>query len=402
MDHIAIIGAGQAGATLVETLRKRGHDGRLTLWGAEDAVPYQRPPLSKAYLLGELERERLHLRPRSFYDELGVELRLGTPVTALDPAARTLTHAGGTERFDAAVLATGSTPNALPPRCTGGLPGTHVIRALSDIDALRPQMAAGRRMLVVGGGYIGLEAAAVARRMGLEVVLVELNVRVLNRVACQATADWFRALHRDHGVDIREGVGLEVLTGDGRIEGARLTDGSTLEVDIVVAGIGAHAETALAQAAGLACDGGIVVDALGRTSAPGVWAAGDCAAFPVGERRVRLESVPNAIDMAQVVAGNLLGDAQAYVPRPWFWSDQYDVKLQIAGLNAGYDEIVVREGSDIPGGRSHWYFAGRRLLAVDAMNDPRAYMVGKRLIEAGRSPDRAAVADAARPVKSLM
>ncbi|CTQ48920.1 NAD(P)/FAD-dependent oxidoreductase [Jannaschia donghaensis] len=398
MDHIAVIGAGQAGATLVETLRKRGYDGRLTLWGSEDVLPYQRPPLSKAYLLGEMERTRLHLRPRTFYDDHDVELRLGTPITALDTGTRTLMHRGGSDTFDAAILATGSTPNALPDRCTGGLLGTHVIRTLADIDALRPQMTPGRRMLVVGGGYIGLEAAAVARKIGLDVVLVELNVRLLNRVACKPTADWFRALHRDHGVDIREGVGLDTLLGDGRIEAARLTDGTEIAVDIVIAGIGAHPETALAEAAGLTLDNGIAVDARGRTSAPGIWAAGDCASFPVGNGRVRLESVPNAIDMAEVVARNVLGGTEAYVPRPWFWSDQYDVKLQIAGLNAGFDDIVVRDGD----GRSHWYYNGDRLLAVDAMNDPRAYMVGKRLIEAGRSPAKSAVADGATPIKSLM
>lgn len=398
MEHIAVIGAGQSGATLVETLRKRGYEGRLSLWGAEDVLPYQRPPLSKAYLLGDIERERLNLRPRSFYDDRSVELHLGTSITALDPAARTLTHADGTETFDAAILATGSTPNILPDRCTGGLPGTHVIRTLADIDRLQPQMVAGKRMLVVGGGYIGLEAAAVARKIGLNVTLVELNVRLLSRVACKPTADWFRALHRDHGVDIREGVGLDTLLGDGRIEGARLTDGTELPVDIVIAGIGAHPETTLAEASGLALDNGIAVDELGRTSAPGIWAAGDCASFPVGGGRIRLESVPNAIEMAEVVAANVLGASDPYVPKPWFWSDQYDVKLQIAGLNDGFDDIVVRNGD----GRSHWYFNGDQLLAVDAMNDPRAYMVGKRMIEGGRSPAKTAVANGDTPIKSLM
>ena len=402
MDHIAVIGAGQAGATLVETLRAEGFGGRLTLWGDEPHLPYQRPPLSKGYLTGAVSRDRLHLRPRSFYDERGVELRLGTRVDALDPDARTFRHPGGTEAFDAAILATGSRANALPDRCTGGLPGVHVIRTLADIDALAPALVEGVRMLVVGGGYIGLEAASVARKAGLAVTLVELNVRLLARVACQPTADWFRTLHRAHGVDIREGVGLDTLTGDGRIEGARLTDGSEIPVDVVVAGIGARPDTALAEAAGLAVENGVAVDALGRTSADGVWAAGDCCSFPWRGRRIRLESVPNAIDQAGAVARNVLGAGTPYDATPWFWSDQYDVKLQIAGLGEGFDAVVARDGSDLEGGRSHWYFAGDRLLAVDAMNAPRAYMVGKRLVEAGRSPDRAAVADAARPVKSLL
>ncbi|SDY28393.1 3-phenylpropionate/trans-cinnamate dioxygenase ferredoxin reductase subunit [Jannaschia faecimaris] len=398
MKHIAVIGAGQAGATLVETLRKSGFAGRLTLWGAEDALPYQRPPLSKAYLLGEMTRDRLHLRPQSFYDDHDVELHLGTRIAELDTEAKTLNHAGGTETFDAAILATGSTPHTLPDRCTGGLPGTHVIRTLADIDRLRPQMIPGKRMLVVGGGYIGLEAAAVARKIGLDVTLVELNTRILGRVACAPTADWFRHLHREHGVDIREGVGLDTLLGEDRIEVARLTDGTEIPADIVIAGIGAYPETSLANAAGLTLDNGIAVDAQGRTSAPCIWAAGDCCSFPVGDLRIRLESVPNAIDMAEVVARNLLGAGEDYHPKPWFWSDQYDVKLQIAGLNTGFDNIVVRDGD----GRSHWYFQGDTLLAVDAMNAPRDYMVGKRLIEAGRSPDRTAVADPDVPIKSLM
>jgi 3-phenylpropionate/trans-cinnamate dioxygenase ferredoxin reductase subunit len=398
MDHIAVIGAGQAGASAVETLRRRGFGGRVTLWGAEPELPYQRPPLSKAYLLGEMARERLALRPREFYEDQRIELRLGTRVEAIDPAAMTLRHAGGDEGFDALILATGSVANALPDRCTGGLAGHHVIRTLADIDGLAPEMRPGRRMLVVGGGYVGLEAAAVARRIGLEVTLVELNARLLGRVACAATADWFRALHRRHGVEIREGVGLDTLLGEGRVRAARLTDGTEIGVDLVIAGIGARPATALAEAAGLGIDGGIAVDGEGRTSAPGVWAAGDCCSFPHRGRRVRLESVPNAIHQAEVVAANVLGAREPYVAKPWFWSDQYDVKLQIAGLNAGFDAVVTREDE----GRSHWYFRGGELLAVDAMNAPRAYMVGKRLIDAGRSPDRAAVADASVPVKSLL
>ena len=399
MEHIAVIGAGQSGATLVETLRKEGYEGRLTLWGAEPHLPYQRPPLSKAYLLGETTRERLQLRPRAFYDERDIELRLGTPIDALDPAARSLTHAGGTEAFDAAILATGSRANTLSERCTTGLPGTHVIRTLADIDALRPALVEGRRMLVVGGGYVGLEAAAVARKKGLEVTLVELNVRLLSRVACAPTANWFRAMHRAHGVDIREGIGLDQLLGDGEIEAARLTDGTEIPVDLVIAGVGARPEIGLAETAGLELDDGIAVDARGRTSAEGVWAVGDCCSFPYGDgRRIRLESVPHAIHHAETVARNVMGAEEDYAAKPWFWSDQYDVKLQIAGLNGGFDDIVVREAE----GRSHWYFAGERLLAVDAMNDPRAYMVGKRLIDAGRTLDRKAVRDPAVPIKSLL
>ena len=402
MEHIAIVGAGQAGATAAETLRRGGFAGRLTLWGEEPEPPYQRPPLSKGYLLGEVARERLHLRPVPFWEEQGVELRLGTRVTAIDPAARTLAHAGGTEAWDALVLATGSVPRRLPAALGGDLGGVHAVRTLADIDAMEPDFAPGAHLLVVGGGYIGLEAAAVARRRGMRVTLLEAAQRLLARVSSPETAAWFAARHRAEGVDIREDARLERLTGEGRVDGAVLSDGARLDVDAVVCGIGIAPDVALADAAGLAIDDGIAVDDRGRTSAPGIWAAGDCCSFPWRGRRIRLESVPHAIHQAEVVARNVLGGDEAYVATPWFWSDQYDVKLQIAGLAHGADRVVVRTGSDIAGGRSHWYFAGPTLLAVDAMNDPRAYMVGKRLIEAGRSPDPAAVADPGVPMKSLL
>ncbi|SFJ75080.1 NAD(P)/FAD-dependent oxidoreductase [Jannaschia pohangensis] len=402
MDHIAVIGAGQAGASCVETLRKDGYEGRITLWGEEPEIPYQRPPLSKAYLLGEMTRDRLHLRPESFYADQRIELRIGTRITAIDAKARTLTHAGGTEAWDALVLATGSTPRRLPAAIGGDLDGVFGVRTLADIDAMEPHFMEGAHLLVVGGGYIGLEAAAVARKRGMNVTLLEAAERLLSRVSCWDTALWFAARHRQEGVEIREKAALERLTGDTRVTGAVLSDGTHLAVGIVVCGIGIEPNTDLAAKAGLAVDNGIVVDALGRTSAPGIWAAGDCCSFPYGDRRIRLESVPHAIEQAQAVARNILGADVPYQAKPWFWSDQYDVKLQIAGLNTGFDHVVVREGSDGHDGRSHWYFAGDTLLAVDAMNDPRAYMVGKRLIEAGRSPDPAQVADASVPIKSLL
>lgn len=398
MDHIAVIGAGQAGATLVETLRKEGFDGRLSLWGEEAELPYQRPPLSKAYLLGEMSRDRLHLRPQAFYDDQRVELHLGTRVEAIDADTRTLTHAGGAEAWDALVLATGSTPNRLPAAIGGTLGNVFCVRALADIDAMEPSFAPGAHLLVVGGGYIGLEAAAVARKRGMRVTLLEAAERLLARVSCEDTAGWFAARHKAEGVDIRLGTQLDHLTGDGTVTGAVLSDGTELQVDAVVAGIGVSPNTGLAKAAGLTLDNGIAVDAMGRSSAAGIWAAGDCCSFPYRGSRLRLESVPNAIEQAQAVARNILGADEPYTAKPWFWSDQYDVKLQIAGLNTGFDTVVVRNADT----RSHWYFRGDTLLAVDAMNDPRAYMVGKRLIEAGRSPDKAAVADPATPIKALM
>ena len=400
MGHIVVVGAGQAGASLVAKLRKDGFDGELTLIGAEPVPPYQRPPLSKGYLLGEMALERLYLRPESFYAEQGVTLRLGQEVTAIDPAERTVTLGDEVLRYDDLVLTTGSEPRRLPAAIGGDLNGVFVVRSLADVDAMAAHVTEGKRALIVGGGYIGLEAAAVAAKRGVQATLVEMADRILQRVAAPETSDYFRALHGGHGVDIREGIGLERLLGETQVNGAVLSDGSALEVDFVVVGVGIAPATALAEAAGLEIDNGIKVDGLGRTSDPHIWAAGDCTSFPHRGRRLRLESVPNAIDQAECVAGNLLGAGKDYVPKPWFWSDQYDVKLQIAGLNTGYDRVVTRQG-DGPT-VSFWYYRGDDLLAVDAMNDPRAYMIGKRLIEAGRSADPAVVGDPAADLKALL
>lgn len=402
MSHIVVIGAGQAGSSLVAKLRKDGFDGEITLIGAEDALPYQRPPLSKAYLLGEMELERLFLRPASFYADNNITLKLGQQVTAIDAAAKTVTL-GSDEviSYDQLALTTGSDPRHLPAAIGGDLDGVHVVRGLRDVDAMAPQVREGARALIVGGGYIGLEAAAVCAKRGVQVTLVEMADRILQRVAAAETSDYFRALHTEHGVDIREGVGLERLEGEGgKVARAVLGSGEVLEVDFVVVGVGITPSAQLAELAGLALDNGIKVDAQGRTSDAAIWSAGDCASFPYRGARIRLESVPNAIDQAEVVAQNMLGAAKDYVAQPWFWSDQYDVKLQIAGLNTGYDNVITRQGE----GRqvSFWYYAGAQLVAVDAMNDPRAYMVAKRLIDAGKTADKTVVADPAADLKPLL
>ena len=400
MGHVIVIGAGQAGASCVAKLRSGGYEGEVTLIGAEPVPPYQRPPLSKAYLLGDMALERLFLRPESFYAEQDITLRLNQQVEAIDPAAKTVSVAGETLRYDDLVLTTGSVPNRLPAAIGGDLDGVHVVRDLADVDAMSPRFTEGAKVLIVGGGYIGLEAAAVAAKLGLQVTLVEMSERILQRVAAPETSDFFRSLHASHGVDIREGVGLQALTGEGTVSGATLSDGSTLDVDFVIVGVGIRPGTALAEAAGLELENGIKVDAQGRTSDPHIWAAGDCASFPYRGTRIRLESVPNAIDQAECVAENIMGAGKEYVAKPWFWSDQYDVKLQIAGLNTGYDRIVTRQGEGDSVG--FWYYQGDTLLAVDAMNDPRGYMVGKRLIEAGKSPDPALIADPETDLKALL
>ena len=401
MNGIVAIGAGQAGASLVAKLRKEGFTGPLTLIGAEPVVPYQRPPLSKAYLLGDMALDRLFLRPEAFYADQNIALRLGTPVTAIDRAARTVTLGAETLTYDMLALTTGSDPRRLPAAIGGDLGGVFVVRTLADVDAMAPHVTEGKRALIIGGGYIGLEAAAVAAKRGVHVTLVEMADRILQRVAAPETSDYFRALHKSHGVDIRESTGLKRLVGEaGQVTGAELADGTLLEIDFAVVGVGIAPSTALAEAAGLTLDNGIAVDGLGRTSDPAIWAAGDCASFPYRGGRLRLESVPNAIDHAECVAGNMLGGDTDYVPKPWFWSDQYDVKLQIAGLNTGYDRIVTRPGDG--GAVSFWYYRGATLLAVDAMNDARGYMVGKRLIESGKSPAPEDVANPATDLRELL
>jgi 3-phenylpropionate/trans-cinnamate dioxygenase ferredoxin reductase subunit len=398
--HIVIVGAGQAGAALAAKLRASGHQGQITMIGEEPAPPYQRPPLSKAYLLGEMEEERLWLRAPSFWADQKITLKLGQRVTAIDTAARTVTAGAEVIGYDHLALTTGSTPRRLPAAIGGHLPGVYTVRTLADVDAMRAECVAGRRVVIVGGGYIGLEAASVAAKLGLDVTVLEMAPRILQRVAAPETSDYIRALHQAHGVKIMESTGLGRLLGESRVTGVRLSDGRELPADFVIVGVGITPNTSEAEAAGIALDNGIATDAFGRTSAPGVWAAGDCASFPWQGGRIRLESVGNAIDQAEVVAENILGAGKEYIAAPWFWSDQYDCKLQIAGLNTGYDRLVTRPGDG--GAVSFWYYRGNRLLALDAMNDARAYMVGKRLIETGKSPDPATIADPATNLKALL
>lgn len=401
MDRIVIVGAGQAGAALAAKLRALGFAGEVVMLGDEPVPPYQRPPLSKAYLLGEMDLARLTLRGADFWAENRVDLRLGQAVTGLDPAAKTLTVGGEVLGYDQLALTTGAIPRRLPAAIGGDLGNVLCVRTLADADAMNPLFQPGARLVVIGGGYIGLEAAAVARKRGMEVTLIEAAPRILGRVTGAPTADAIRDLHRTHGVTIREGVGVERLLGEGRVTAVRLATGEEIPADVVVVGIGVAPDVALAGAAGLALDNGIAVDAQGRSSDPAIWAAGDCASFPWQGGRLRLESVGNAIDMGELVAANMLGAGRDYVPKPWFWSDQYDAKLQIAGLSTGHDRAYVRP-ADTGDGRSIWYYAGDRLLAVDALNDPRAYMVGKRLIDAGRSPDPDRLIDPATDLKSLL
>ena len=402
MSHFVVIGAGQAGCSLVAKLRAEGFAGQITLIGAEPVPPYQRPPLSKGYLLGDISQERLYLRPAGFYIDHDITLRLSIHALTIDTAARTVALSDGSHlTYDALALTTGSTPRRLPASVGGDLGGVYTVRSLADADAMEPEFQAGRNLLVIGGGYIGLEGAAVAAKKGLHVTVIEMAPRILQRVAAPQTSDYIRALHQSHGVSIRENTGLDRLLGDGHVTGARLSDGTEIPVDFAIVGVGITPNTALAESAGLTIDNGIATDLHGRTSDPHIWAAGDCASLMFKGQRIRIESVGNAIDQAEVVALNMLGQAADYHPAPWFWSDQYDCKLQIGGLNIGYDAVHVKPGAT-PDVQSHWYYQGDTLIAVDAMNDARNYMIGKRLIEAGKSPAPAVITDPATDMKALL
>jgi 3-phenylpropionate/trans-cinnamate dioxygenase ferredoxin reductase subunit len=378
---IIVVGAGQAAAQLCLSLRAGGFGDRLLMIGAERYAPYQRPPLSKKFLTERRPPETLLLRAESLWHDQGVELRLDTMVASLDLKQRMLATAEGQElAYGTLVLATGTRARALkaPGAELGGL---FSLRAIDDVHRLRPALDTARHIVIVGGGYIGLEVAAIMRSEGRDVTVLEAEDRLLKRVTGADISTFFETLHRERGVDIRLGARLAALTGEGAVTGVALADGTALPADCVLLAIGAQANDDLARAAGLACRDGILVDTLARASVPDVYAIGDCTRFPSGRygREMRLESVQNAIDQAKAAAGAILGKPQPYDPVPWFWSDQYEIKLQMAGLSDGYD------GAELVGDRaapkfSVEYRSGGKLLAVDAVNDARAHMMSRRRI----------------------
>lgn len=403
MKRIVVVGAGQAASSLLVKLRGLGFEGEILLIGDEPHLPYQRPPLSKKYLAGEMERDRLLLRQAAWYEKNLIDVRLDRRALGIERGAQRLVLSDGESlAYDALVLATGARPRRLPPAIGGDLPNVYMMRDLADADALSAVMQPGRKLLVIGGGYIGLEAAAEAAKKGLDVTLIEAAERILQRVASKETADYFRDLHQAHGVTVREGVGIERLSpGEGGGLTAVLADASTLEADLVVVGIGILPNSELAAEAGLMIErNAIRVDAFGRSSDPSIFAAGDCACLTWKGQPIRLESVQNAQDQAVNVAINIMGGEEAYEPQPWFWSDQYDIKLQIAGLNVGYDEVVRRQGEK-EGSAAHFYYGGDRLLAVDAMNHPVAYNVTRRVLAAGGTLPKSAAADPSVDLKAL-
>jgi 3-phenylpropionate/trans-cinnamate dioxygenase ferredoxin reductase subunit len=402
-DRLVIIGAGQAGFAMAAKLRALKDTRPITILGAEDVLPYQRPPLSKKYLLGEMSFDRLLFRPEQWYPDNNVEIRLSTWVEQIRrDTKQVLLQDGSAIEYGTLALTTGSTPRKLPAAIGGDLEGVYVARDKRDADLLAGEMRPGRRVLIIGGGYIGLEAAAVARHLGLEVTVIEMADRILQRVAAKETADIIRVIHETHDVVIREKTGLKHLIGkNGRVTGAELSDGSVIDIDFAIVGIGVVPNDQLAKEAGLDVANGIIVDEFARTSDPSIYAAGDCAVLPWQGGKIRLESVQNAVDQADAAAAVIAGGSAAYDPKPWFWSDQYDVKLQIAGFNLGYDETLLRPGAR-EGAHSIWYFRKGQFIAVDAINDAKAYVTGKKMLETGINPDKTILADGAADLKQLL
>ncbi len=383
-EQLIIVGAGQAAAQAVQSLRHGGFDGAITLIGAESCLPYQRPPLSKKYLAGEMPRERLLLRPESFYRDKEVALELGTAVAAIDRAGRRVELENGRSLgYDRLLLATGSRVRRLDVP-GAELAGVHYLRTLADVDAMAEDFRAGRRLVLIGAGYIGLEVAAVAKRLGLDVTVLEAADRVMGRVVCPPVSEFYERYHTEAGVRILCRTALAAFRGGSRLEAVETADGSRHACDFAIVGVGVVPNTEVAAAAGLACDDGITVDEYARTADPRVLAAGDCTNHPHPRLgyRVRLESVQNAIEQAKAAASNLTGAPRPYDDVPWFWSDQYELKLQIAGLSRGHDEVVIR---GLPEARSFsaFYLRAGRIIAVDAVNSPRDFMFGRKLIAAG-------------------
>lgn len=403
-SDVLIVGAGHAGAQAAIALRLGGFAGSIALLGDEPELPYERPPLSKDYLAGDKSFDRMLIRPAAFWAERGIALAVGT-VAAVDPAGRRVMLPDG-QRFgyENLVWAAGGRPR--PLGCDGAdLAGVHAIRSRADVDRIRRELPDARNIIIVGGGYIGLEAAAVLTASGRAVTLLEAQDRILARVAGERVSRFYEAEHRAHGVDLRLGVTVDCVRGaNGRAQWVLTSEGDTLACDLVIAGIGIEPAVGPLVAAGAVAGDGLHVDSLCRTSLPGVYAIGDCAAQAnsfAGGARVRVESVQNAHDQANCAARAILGDPRPIAALPWFWSNQYDLRLQTAGLSQGHDRSLVR-GDPAARSFSVIYLRAGRMIAIDCINAARDYAAGRRLVAEGAAPDPALLADPLVPLKALV
>ena len=391
IQHVVIVGAGQAATQAIHTLRQKGYRGGIALIGDEPYLPYQRPPLSKKYLASQLERDRLLIRPAQFYADHGVDARMGRRATRIDrPARKVILDDGAILPYDALLLATGSTPRKLTAP-GANLEGVHVLRTIADVDGIRAQASAGKRLVIVGGGYIGLEVAAIGREMGLDVTVLEMADRVMNRVVCSPISAFYQAEHEKHGVKIVCHARVKAIAADESGRKARAVgcdDGSEYPADVVLVGVGVVPLDSVAQEAGLECANGIVVDEYCRTSDPAIYAAGDCTNHPSLRygKRLRLESVDNAFEQGASAALNMLGIPTVHDKVPWFWSDQYDIKLIIIGLCAEHDSVVTR-GDPASRSFSACYLRNGELIAVDTINHPKDQMAARKLVAMRVKPD---------------
>ncbi|MEQ8782882.1 MAG: FAD-dependent oxidoreductase [Roseibium album] len=380
-EEIVIIGAGQAGAQLAHSLRQGGFEGPLRLIGDEPHPPYQRPPLSKKYLSGDVGAEGLWLRPPAFFETNQIDHIPNTKAVSIDRAAKRVhLENGDTLAYGKLVLATGTNARTLPLKGADKT-GVVTLRSIADVDAIRDGLSSSSGIAIIGAGYIGLEVAAVAKAMGKSVSVIEAQDRPMKRVVSQAVSDYFTRLHRDKGIDLRLETGIESIEGDETVTGVKLSNGDIVSAELVLIAVGAEPNDHLAAETGLEVDNGVLVDGSGQTSDPNIYAVGDCTRFYSNryQRSVRMESVQNAIDQAKAAAQSLLGEDIDYDPVPWFWSDQYDIKLQIAGLSEGYDETIV-VGSPADHKFYVAYLNKRKLIAVDSINFPRSHMLARRVI----------------------
>jgi 3-phenylpropionate/trans-cinnamate dioxygenase ferredoxin reductase subunit len=397
---IVIVGAGHAAGQAAASLRQEGFEDDIIIIGDEAHIPYQRPPLSKAYLSGEQGIERVYLRPEKFYEDKNVTVKTSTSVTAIDTAAHTVTtDQGETIGYDKLLLATGGRPRKLSIPGSD-LTGIHYLRTIADVDAIRDEFAEGRRLVIVGGGYIGLEVASVAVKYGLEVHVLEMEERILQRVTTPQMSAYYHQLHGGRGVHIHTATMVTGFSGDAAVD-AVLCGDESIAADLVIVGIGIIPNVEVVQAAGIECENGIVVDDHCRTSAPDVYAAGDCTNHPnpLLDRRLRLESVPNAMEQARVAAANMVGGDKVYASIPWFWSDQYELKLQMVGFSADGDTQVVRGDMDA-NAFAVFYLKDDKVVAADAVNSPKEFMICKQLI--GKKVDAAVLEDPDSDLKALL
>ncbi|WP_372810267.1 NAD(P)/FAD-dependent oxidoreductase [Litorivivens sp.] len=402
-ETVVIIGAGQAGGDMTTALRQQGFEGRIVLIGEEPALPYRRPPLSKAYLSGEMSEAQLYIKPASTYEKQNVDVKTGVRVESIDRAAHTVTlDTGEVIEYTKLAFCTGGHARRLP-LAGAEKPNVHYVRTIADIERLKAQFQPGKRLLIIGGGYIGLEAAAVGIKKELNVTLVEALPRLLARVTGPELSEYYYGVHSAKGVDIKLGAGVEALEGGDMVETVVLADGTRLQADVIIVGIGLIPNTELAEAAGLDVDNGILVDLQCRSSDPDIFAAGDCANHDHGFllRRIRLESVPNASEGARVIAATICGKETQHNGAPWFWSDQYDLKLQMVGINQGYEEVVIR-GSMEDNNFSAFYLANGVIISADTVNRPKDFMIAKKLVAGRVKSDAATLSDETVDLKSLL